>query len=76
MNIQNLWFEEKREKYHQFLSEIINFHKHKNRNMWRANKFRLVKPDPSNCCRNKISGLLIELQRRLCKDAQYDLGLH
>ena len=26
MNNQNLWFEENKENYHQFLYEIINFH--------------------------------------------------
>ena len=26
MNNQNLWLEENKEKYHQFLYEIINFH--------------------------------------------------
>ena len=58
MNIQNLWFEENKEKYHQYLSEIINFHNPKIAIQlhWRTNEFRLVKHDPSNCCRKKKIG--------------------
>ena len=75
MNIQNLWFEESKEKYHQFLSEIINFHNPKI-----AIRGVLISSGWSSLIRviavEQISGLLIELQRRLCKDAQYGIGLH